>query len=141
MESRRARPQTVKRGRLNRSPKPLLRPGAAGDHREGADEDLQIEPDAPVLDVSRVQRDVAVKRRVLPRLYLPQASHPRQHVETPQMAQIVPLHFAGDGGRGPTMLIRFVTRRDWNFAVGETPPSIFSRLSLPREPVSRKGFA
>ena len=73
--------------------------------RTGCGRDLDVEPDAPVLDVGRVEGDVAVKRGVLPRLYLPQAGHSREHVETAQVAEIVRFTSLAIGGRGPTMLM------------------------------------
>src|SRR3984885_4373825 len=73
---------------------------AAGHYRQCADENLEVEPDTPVLDVGGIEGDVAVKRGVLPRLYLPQAGHAGEHVETPQMAQVVALYFAGDRWTG-----------------------------------------
>jgi hypothetical protein len=59
---------------------------AAGNYRQSADKNLEVEPDTPVLDIGRIEGDVAVKRGVLPRLYLPQSRHAGKHVEAPQMA-------------------------------------------------------
>jgi hypothetical protein len=49
----------------------LLRACAAGDNREGADENFEIEPETPVLDVGRIERDVAVEGGILACLHLP----------------------------------------------------------------------
>src|SRR5271154_4018670 len=74
---------------LVREPEPMaygLGASAAGNYRQSADKNLEIEPDTPVLDVGRIEGDVAVKRGVLARLYLPQSRHAGKHVEAPQMA-------------------------------------------------------
>jgi hypothetical protein len=59
---------------------------------DGAHQYLQVEPQAPVLHVGRVQRDVAVERGVLALFNLPQSDHSRQNVQPAQIRQIVLLH-------------------------------------------------
>lgn len=38
-----------------------LNPGSGNDHTDGAQDDLEIQPRAPIVDVIDVERDVAVK--------------------------------------------------------------------------------
>ena len=59
------------------------RSGASGDHGQSPDENLEVQPDAPVLDICRIERNVAVERRILPCLHLPQPGHAREHIELP----------------------------------------------------------
>src|SRR3984957_669862 len=52
-----------------------LAAGPAHNHRQRPHQDLDAQPDTPVLDVSSIQGNIAVERRVLPRLHLPQPGH------------------------------------------------------------------
>ena len=76
-------------------PQVALGAGACQHHADGPRHDLEIEPDAPVLDVGDIQRDIAVERGILARLHLPQAGDARQSLEAAQVAQLVLPHFAG----------------------------------------------
>src|SRR4029077_15746732 len=58
---------------------------SAAHHLKGSSQDFDIDPEAPVLDVLEIQRDVRFKRRIAPCLHLPQAGDAGLHVEPPQM--------------------------------------------------------
>ena len=70
--------------------------GAGEDYADGAQDDLEIEPDAPVFDVGHVERDVAVEGGILASLHLPEAGDAGRDIEAAQMAELVLLDFAGD---------------------------------------------
>ena len=74
----------------------VLRAGPGEDDADGTDDDLQIEPHAPILDVSDIKRDIAVKRWILAALHLPETSDARGHIKATQMVELVFHHFAGN---------------------------------------------
>jgi hypothetical protein len=69
-------------------------------HTDGAQDDLEIKPDIPVVSVRHNQRDIAGERRIPTGLHLPQASDAWGHVEAAQMAELVFLHLVGKGRTG-----------------------------------------
>ncbi len=69
---------------------------AGEDDSNGTRENLHVQPQTPVLYVSRVEGDVAVEGGVLARLYLPEASDSRKHVEAAQVREIVLLNLVSD---------------------------------------------
>src|SRR5580692_6624305 len=74
--------------------------GSREHHGDGAQDDLDVEPDAPVFDVRDIERDVAVEGWILTALDLPQPSDTGGHIETAQVAELVFAHLAGDGRAG-----------------------------------------
>ena len=66
-----------------------LGPGTAEDHTDGPSHDLQIEPQAPIVDVGGVERNVLIERRVSAGLHLPQASDSGENFKAAQMPQFV----------------------------------------------------
>src|SRR5260370_3861799 len=53
--------------------------------RDRFQQNPQVHPQAPGLDVFQIQRHVCLERRVAPRCYLPQPGHPRFDVQPPQV--------------------------------------------------------
>ncbi len=74
----------------------LLRAGSGEDDADGAHDDLEIEPDAPVLDVGDIERNIAVERGILAALHLPETGDARRDIEAAQMVELVFHHFAGN---------------------------------------------
>ena len=66
-----------------------LGPGTAEDDADGASHDLEIEPQAPIVDVGGVERNVLIERGVLAGLHLPQASDAGQNFQAAQMPQFI----------------------------------------------------
>jgi len=66
-------------------------------HGNGTHNDLEVEPDAPIIDIGHVERDVTGEGWVLAALDLPEAGDSGSHVETAQVVEIVLAHFAGQG--------------------------------------------
>src|SRR5579871_4497824 len=77
-----------------------LRAGAGEDYAYGAQDDFDVEPDAPVLDIGDVEGNVAVERRILAGLDLPEAGDARGYVQAAQVRELVLTHFAGDRRTG-----------------------------------------
>src|SRR5271156_3574130 len=70
--------------------------GAAHDRARGHKDNLQVKPEAPVLNVSGIERNIALKGGILARSHLPQAGQPWEHLETAKMFDFILGHFAGD---------------------------------------------
>src|SRR5579871_752198 len=49
-------------------------------HTDRPNDDLEVQPKAPIIDVSNIKRDVAVKRGILPSIHLPEPGDARGHV-------------------------------------------------------------
>ncbi len=71
---------------------------AGEDYADGAEDDLEIEPEVPFFDVGHVEGDVAVKRGIAAALHLPETGDAGGDIETAEMAGLVLHDFAGDGG-------------------------------------------
>src|SRR5215207_3552577 len=65
---------------------------AAHEHGDGSQHDAQVEPERPVLYVEEVEPDHLVEREAVAPRHLPQARHPRLHVETLAVPKLVRLH-------------------------------------------------
>src|SRR6202034_4911927 len=72
--------------------------GAAHNDVGRLDEDAQIEPEAPVLNVGGVEGNVLREGWIVARLHLPQAGEARQDFEAAEMLQFVFFYFGGDWG-------------------------------------------
>ena len=59
--------------------------GAANYYAKSAGHDFDVEPKAPIIDISGIERNVLVERRILARLYLPQAGDAGQHFQPAQV--------------------------------------------------------
>src|SRR3569623_1398511 len=73
-----------------------LRTSTRDHYAHRTSKDLHIEPQAPVLNVRSIQRNVAVKRRILASFHLPQARHTWKHIQPAQVRYVVLLHFGRD---------------------------------------------
>lgn len=70
---------------------------AGKDDANGAENDLEIKPEAPIFNVAYIQRDVAIKGWILSGLNLPEARDTRSHVEPTEMGELVLTDFADEG--------------------------------------------
>src|SRR4051812_33767891 len=72
--------------RACRNRRSLLRSDASQDHGDRADEDLDVEPKAPVIDVLEVEPHPLVEAlHFIPPAHLPQACQPGLHAESPAL--------------------------------------------------------
>lgn len=69
--------------------------GAGEDYYEGAGENLEVEPDDPLVDVSHIKRDVVIEGGVLAGLHLPEAGDAGHDVEAAQVVELVLANLAG----------------------------------------------
>src|ERR1035437_10362367 len=79
------------------NPQLPLGSGAGEDYADGAGEDLHVEPETPVFDVSGVEGDVAVEGWVLAGFDLPESGHAGEDIKAAEVRQVVLLDLAGQG--------------------------------------------
>src|ERR1022692_5333357 len=75
-----------------------IRPPSGKDDGNGAQEDLEIEPQRPVVDVGEVELHPAVEVDMVAAFQHPGASQAGTHAQTPPLPVFILLHFLGNGG-------------------------------------------